>query len=320
MRRSELLKRLMFTVPDSKKKRVIIHSDVKCEADDPFAVMHHLLTPSEDVRGIIAGHFEWAASVYEQLRQNRGKTMDQSYEEAKRLLDAAGIDDVPVYHGSRFEIMPDRSLPESEGADFIIAEAMREDSRTLYLILQGCLTDLAIAYQKQPEIAKRLTAIWIGGGAYPDGGDEFNIKQDVEAARIVFDSPIPLWQIPENVYRTMEFSLAELTERIRPWGNAGKYLYRQMLELNGFYGDMGDTSPFPHGESWCLGDSATVGVLLQSGLRKCWHTEKGPRINTDYTYSPNPEGKEIRVYDVVDARLVMEDLYEKLRLCYQKGR
>ena len=31
----------MFRVPDKKKKRVIISTDIANEADDPFAIMHH---------------------------------------------------------------------------------------------------------------------------------------------------------------------------------------------------------------------------------------------------------------------------------------
>ena len=45
-----------------------------------------------------------------------------------------------------------------------------EDDRPLYVALQAGLTDLAVAYLKEPRIAERLTAIWIGGGAYPNGG------------------------------------------------------------------------------------------------------------------------------------------------------
>ena len=59
MKRVEILQRLGFSVPDNRRKRVIVHSDIAAEADDYFAVAHHLLTPSEDVVGIIAANFEW---------------------------------------------------------------------------------------------------------------------------------------------------------------------------------------------------------------------------------------------------------------------
>lgn len=78
MKRQEMLKKLRFTVPEMKRKRVIVHTDVCCEADDPFAIMHHLLTPSEEVEGIIAGHNEWAMSVLvPMIAKQRGMTPEE---------------------------------------------------------------------------------------------------------------------------------------------------------------------------------------------------------------------------------------------------
>lgn len=74
-------------------------------------------------------------------------------------------------------------MPDSDGVCFIIEEAMKEDERPLYVLLQGCLTDLAVALNRKPESGERLTAVWIGGDAYPVGGSEFNLTQDPEAVR-----------------------------------------------------------------------------------------------------------------------------------------
>ena len=46
-----------FKVPESKRVRVLIHTDCKNEADDQFAIAHHFMTPKFDIRGLIAGHF-----------------------------------------------------------------------------------------------------------------------------------------------------------------------------------------------------------------------------------------------------------------------
>ena len=40
-----------YTVPENKKVRVIVHTDCKNEADDQYAVAHHLMTPRFDVKG-----------------------------------------------------------------------------------------------------------------------------------------------------------------------------------------------------------------------------------------------------------------------------
>lgn len=340
MRRQEILSRLSFTVPESKKKRVIISSDVKNEADDPFAIVQHLLTPGFEVKGIIATHFEWLArslpamsaafadkpdggdatqsiqALYSMVAP-RGVSMQRSYEEAEKILKLTGIDDVPLFTGSSHEIGDIDHLPPSDGADFIIQEALREDEKPLFVCLLGALTDLAIALKKEPKIAERLTAVWIGGGDYPDGGDEFNLKQDIRAAQMVFGSAVPLWQIPRGVYKTMEISLAELIYKIKPCGQIGAYLCEQMLALNNKFGNLPRKSDFPHGESWSLGDNPTVSVLLQCAQRECWHTEAAPIIQEDGSYTANPSGKPVRVYDSVDTRLTIDDLCAKLWLCYR---
>ena len=226
------------------------------------------------------------------------------------------IEDVPLKKGAQYPLPRDGTLPESEGADLIIAEAMKEEDSPLYIACLGALTDLAVAIRKQPLIAQRMTAILIAGAPYPNGGAEPNIEQDITAARIVFDSSMPLWQIPSNVYGQTEISLAEVVDKVKPCGKLGEYLCKEMLALNSFYGQVPFRMPWPHGESWSLGDNPSAFVLLQSENRVCWHMEHAPIINDDMSYTLHPEGKELRVYDSVDNRLGLNDLFAKLHLCY----
>ena len=48
---------LKFGVTDTKKLRVIVDTDAACEADDPFAIAHALMSPKLIVKGITAEHF-----------------------------------------------------------------------------------------------------------------------------------------------------------------------------------------------------------------------------------------------------------------------
>ena len=183
MKRNELLNKLSYVVSPTKQVRMIIHTDAKNEADDQFAIMHHLLTPYVDVRGIIAAHFE---AKYDDSSPEKGTSMEQSYKEIVKILSLAKIDDIPVYKGAVCPLQDDSALPQSEGAEFIIREALRDDSRPLYIALMGGVTDLAIACLTCPEIEERIHAIWIGGGSYPAGGSEFNLLQDIKAANHLF--------------------------------------------------------------------------------------------------------------------------------------
>jgi inosine-uridine nucleoside N-ribohydrolase len=50
------MKQLDITFPREKMTRVIINTDAKNEADDQYAIVHALLTPSFELHGIIAAN------------------------------------------------------------------------------------------------------------------------------------------------------------------------------------------------------------------------------------------------------------------------
>ena len=45
-----------FKVPEKKKIRLIVHTDCKNEADDQYALAHHLMTRKFLIKGLVAGH------------------------------------------------------------------------------------------------------------------------------------------------------------------------------------------------------------------------------------------------------------------------
>lgn len=307
MKRKEVLKRLFYEVPSSCTVRVIVDSDAKNEADDQYAIIHHLLTPMFDVRGIIAAHFESKATT-------AGETMEKSYGEIQRILHLAEIEDVPVLQGCRFPLRSQEDAPDSDGVRLIIQEARRSDPRPLYIAVQGAMTNVAAALNQAPDIAGHITVLWNGGGPYPQGRAEFNLLQDADACRAVLASDAAVWQIPQDVYATMEVSLAELAARVRPCGELGRYLFEQLVEEN--QRSFHPALRFRTGENWTLGDNTTIAVLLENQLSGHWYQRTAPCINSDLTYGENPNGKVIRVYTQLNVRMAMEDLFAKLRLAY----
>jgi len=292
-----------FEVPDNKRIRLIINTDAKNEADDQYAIAHALLTPRFEIAGIIAAHFGTGTPT----------TMEESYEEIHKVLRLMKLDDAaPVYRGATHALPDERTSVMSDGAELLIREAMKDEDKPLYAIFLGTLTDLAAAYLQEPRIAERLTAIWIGGGAYPDGGDEFNMSMDRHAANIVFGSPIPLWQVPKNVYKMMRVSLAELAVRVRPHGEIGRYLYEQLEAFNRL---PHHSMRWPKGEMWHLGDSPAVGLLLEDHEYD-YDLIEPPFVRDDlsYTSRTEPAPRRIRAYRSIDARFVLEDMYAKLQL------
>lgn len=299
-----------FTVPEQKRIRVIVYTDCKNEADDQFALAHWVMTPMADIRGIVAGHFDWRLDTEDKIHN----TAQRSFDEVNYVLDLMGLKGkYPVYHGAEVPMQDMNTPAVSEAAHFIIEEAMRDDPRPLYIACQGSITDLASAVLMEPCICDRMTCIWIGGGPWPNGGWEFNLFQDVHAANVVFASKMPLWQIPMDVYKKFSVSLAELEYKVYPCGTIGKYLFNHMAELNT---RLGDYPNWPRGEMWCLGDQGCIAVLLQE-KDQGFEMKPAPRITPDCTYVHNQDYRDIRVYHSVDVRLTLEDFFCKLALNFR---
>lgn len=294
-----------FRIPEGKMVRLIVNTDAKNEADDQYAIVHALLSPKFDNRGIIAAHFGEEKSSH---------SMEDSYDEVLKMLELMNFPKELAFRGAVHQLEDEKTPVESPGARLIIEEAMKESDMPLYVIFLGPLTDMASAYLMEPRIADRLTCIWIGGAKYPEGGYEYNLNNDVKSARVVMNSNIPVWQIPRNVYSQVIVSLAELEYKVRPCGELGRYLFDQ-LEEHGHTSFARATTRT--GEYWCLGDSPAVGVLLFAHMFD-YDWIQAPLITDNMTYVRNCQNRPIRVYNRVDHRFILEDFYAKLALFTNK--
>ncbi len=285
---------LDYDVADSKKIRVMIDSDTACEADDPFAIAHALLSPKLIVKAIVAEHFKEPGS------------MERSWEAARKVAYAL-CSTIPVLKG---EPGPGSAEEPSEGVRAIIEEARREDPHPLFLLCMGALTNIARAFEAAPDIERRVTVVTIGGIEYgtEPRWTEYNFGNDTDAANRVLGSEAEIWQIPSNVYGSIRIGLAELQEKVRPCGEIGRYLFEQLRAYN--------ASPFAGwtpGESWTLGDSPSVAVALDQSCG-VWQLRQAQRVLPDTSYGDSIGGKRIRVYLSVDSRYLLEDFFSKLRL------
>lgn len=291
-------------IPFEYTVRVITDTDAKNEADDQYEIVHSLLTPRLDNIGIIAAHFG---------TQKSKTSMEDSFEEITHLLELMKMDSSLAFKGA-LHALPDENTPVcSKGSELIINEALRDDKRPLFVTCLGPLTDIASAYLTEPEIAKRLTVIWIGGNSYPDGGEEYNLGNDVNAANVVFKSDIPLWQVPKNVYQKVLVSVAELECRVKPNGDIGNYLFTQLEEYQYKKFTNPNKRTVKTGEQWCLGDSPAVGLLLYDHPYS-YEWLPAPEFSKDMHYINSARNRKIRVYNDIDSRFIIEDFYSKLEL------
>ncbi len=97
-----------------------------------------------------------------------------------------------------------RKAEKEHAVDAIIRLSKEYDN--LEILAVSPLTNLALAYLKDPSIVQRIKKVWIMGGAFSRGNTtciaEFNFWVDPEAAKIVlhagFDITIVPWEITEG--------------------------------------------------------------------------------------------------------------------------
>jgi inosine-uridine nucleoside N-ribohydrolase len=284
------------------RRRVIVDTDAKNEADDQFAVVHALLSPILDVRGLIAAHFGDHRSDH---------SMEESRAELDLLLKLMGLEgQVVVANGSARPIPDEATAQDSAGARLIIEESrLASPGDPLYVAFLGPLTDMASAILLDPAIVHRdVVVIWIGGVGYGGiesyPGIEFNLGNDIAAANVVFDSGITVWQVPSTVYSQVSVGYAELEEKIGGTSSLADYLIKQMVEWNATY------HPEPI-ESRSLGDSPAISLMLYPRGGQ-FRIVPAPRFGREGHYLPG-SGHPIRVVEAVDVRFLLEDMFAKIR-------
>ncbi|MEO9780314.1 MAG: nucleoside hydrolase [Sedimentitalea sp.] len=192
-------------------RKIIIDTDPG--QDDAVAILLALASPDEiEVLGItaVAGNVPLALTA----------------KNARIVCELAGRSDVPVYagcdrplgrelvtaehvHGKtglNGPVLPDPTMPmqPKHAVDFIIDTLRNHDNGAVTLCPLGPLTNIAMAFEKAPDIVGRAAEIVLMGGAYFEVGNitpaaEFNIYVDPQAADIVFKSGAPITVMPLDV-------------------------------------------------------------------------------------------------------------------------
>jgi inosine-uridine nucleoside N-ribohydrolase len=187
----------------SKPRRIIL--DVDPGIDDAMAILLALHSPELRVEAIttVSGNV----------------MVDLGTENALKLLELAGRPDVPVARGAKYPLLkkPTTALihgenglgevelpapskpPDPRHAADLLIDIVSANPGEITLIMVGPLTNLALALSKVPDIRHAIPAIILMGGSISRGNvtpvAEFNISTDAEAAKIVFDSGIPITMV-----------------------------------------------------------------------------------------------------------------------------
>ncbi|MHC1694398.1 MAG: nucleoside hydrolase [Eubacteriales bacterium] len=288
------------------KVDVVLDTDTYNEIDDQYALAYLVRSPERaDLKAV------YAAPFYNSNSKSPEDGMERSYDEILHILSLCGRDDLhaSAFKGSR-TYMPDEKTPVvSPAAEDLCLRAMDySPERPLYVIAIGAITNIASALVLKPEIAEKIVLIWLGGHSFewPDT-KEFNMYQDVAAARVVFGCGAPVVQLPcMGVVSAFTSTKPELEYWLRGKNALCDYLIDHTIE---------EAESYAAGRPWSrvIWDVTAVAWLLdEHGTLVSDRLTASPIPQYDHHYSFDPGRHFIKYVFHIHRDALMEDLIKKL--------
>ncbi|MBL1437225.1 MAG: nucleoside hydrolase [Rhodobacteraceae bacterium] len=176
---------------------------------------------------------------------------------ARIICELAGRTDIPVFAGAVRPMVrplvtaenvhgksglngpelwePTMPLRKEHAVDFIVKTLRTQRDGVVTLCVLGPLTNIALALIKAPDIAEHIHEIVLMGGGCFEGGNitpaaEFNIYVDPHAAKVVFQSGIPLVVMPLDLTHKALTTRSRI-ERFKNLGNKAGIFTAEMLDF-----------------------------------------------------------------------------------------
>ena len=256
---------------DFLKYPVIIDTDTANEADDQFAIVYGALSPNVKLDAVLCEPFSNGRE------RDTSKSMDLSVAEAEKYVSLAGSD-VPVIEGAR-SFLPDMTTAVDSPATRYLVEKLSSlpEGEKMVICAIGCGTNIASALLTAPEIADKMIIMWQVGHVpeCPEGG-EFNMCQDVNAARVIFNSTAEFIQVPAyGCASEMLLSIGELRLGMNGKSAVGTALFELLCGYIGAKGDGTDDE-----RQKIIWDIASIGVLAGASAKYEEHPRRA-RLDDD---------------------------------------
>ena len=281
--------------------KAILDTDTYNEIDDQFALVQMLFSKKiMDVLSINAAPFSM-----NNRSDDPQKGMELSYDEIFRLLDKINLKKNNfVFKGSTKYVGFEKKPISYPAADNIIETALKCSANDpLYVIAIGAITNVASAILKEPEIINKIVVVWLGGNAlYWPENNEFNLKQDIGGAQVLFDSGVSLVLVPcKGVTSHLISTVPEIEKYIEPHGEIGKFLAMRFKEYNnnhkGWSKEIWDMAAI----SWVLNEEWTPTNIIPS-----------PILLYDKSCAFNESRHPIKIVYEIKRDLILQDFIEKL--------
>lgn len=285
---------------------LVLDTDAYNEIDDQFAIAYALSCPDRFRLQAI-----YAAPFHNRRSTGPADGMEKSYREILKLLRLAGKEQaaLPVLRGAT-AYLPDEHSPVTNLAaeDLVRRAAAYSSERPLYVVAIGAITNVASALLMDPSIADRLVLVWLGGHAYHHTDTaEFNMKQDVAAARVVFNSAVPLVQLPcVGVTDVLTSTGPELRHWLTGRNPLCDYLLEQTVE---------EAERYAKGKPWSrvIWDVAAMAWLAdREGAWLKERPEPRPLPGYDHRYQHPADRPPLNYVYRIHRDLVFEDLFHRL--------
>lgn len=283
---------------------VVMDTDTYNEVDDQFALAYMLKSKERfNVKAVYAAPFFNAHS------QSPKDGMEKSYTEILNILNLAG-EEAPVFKGAENYLKDEKTPAVSDAAlDLTRLAKNYSPENPLYVITIGAITNVASAILLSPEIIDNIVVVWLGGHAHHYRHTmEFNMKQDIAAARVVMKSGTPFVQLPcRGVVDRFYLSRVELEYYLKGKGALADYLCR--YAVNQFSEEYGK-------KDWTkvIWDVVAVAYLLNDNdkfMLSRLIPAKIPSYENAYVDIEN--APIIRyVYAIIDRDAILEDLVKKI--------
>jgi len=239
--------------------------------------------------------------------------MELSFREASRIYELLGVDPVgSVFRGAPRYLAGPADPVGSDAVDHLIERAMADDARPLYVAAIGAVTNVASAILVEPRIIERIVVVWTSG--YPSWSrlsnlPSLNLVQDVHAARLLFDSGVPLVYLPGYyVGAQLSISLPEMERWVRGRGRIGDYLF-ELYTHNPIHAQRGIVDQAAR--TWVIWDLICFAWLLESEWVPTT-VVASPTLDADLVWE-HPAGRHVMREAIgIDRDAIFGDFYRKL--------
>jgi len=289
----------MLRHPTKRPVRMVFDTDTYNEIDDQFALVYALISPELNVQAVYAAPFHNSRST------GPGDGMEKSYEEILRIL--SKLDRSPdgfAFKGST-KYLADLKAPERSPAALDLIERAKRSSPDdpLYVAAVGAITNVSNAILIEPSIIRNIVVVWLGGnGHHWPHQREFNYMQDLKASRVVFDSGVPLVQLPcTPIVTHFTTTVPEMERYVGGRGAIGDYLLGIFKDYHKDHFAWSKVLWDMTAIAWLVNDRWLPSDLVHS-----------PIVTDNYTFSFDNSRHLIRAVNFVHRDPIFRDFFTKL--------